>query len=134
MDSSVWTFVLFGLIVSVVASLGGLAVVGFLLVRLPADYFCHSRPRDFWINRHPLIRATGLILKNVLGALAVVLGVILSMPGVPGPGILTILIGIMLLDFPGKRHLERWLITRRKVLAVINRLRRHYSKPPLQLD
>lgn len=134
MDVSVWNLVLLGLAISIVASVGGLAIVGLLLVRLPANYFCHSHPRNFWVDRHPVIRWTGLIVKNVLGALAVALGVVLSMPGVPGPGILTILIGIMLLDFPGKRRLERWLITRRRVLGIINGLRRHYSKPPLHLD
>jgi len=133
MDASVW-LVLSGLLVFALASVGGLAVAGLLLVRLPADYFCYSRPRGFWVDRHPLIRWTGLILKNVLGGLVVALGVILSMPGVPGPGLLTILIGIMLVDFPEKRRLERWLISRRRALSMINRLRRNYGKPPLHLD
>ena len=61
------------------------------------------------------------------------LGVLMAMPGVPGPGILTLLIGIMLLDFPGKRRLERRLISRSKVLETINRLPRRCGKPPLVL-
>lgn len=113
-----------------VGSVGGLALVGFLLVRLPADYFCDSSPRDFWIGRHPVIRRTGLVVKNLFGAVLVALGVILALPGVPGPGILTILIGVMFLDFPGKRRLERWLIGQPTILERINRLRRRYGKPP----
>ena len=134
MDASVWNLVLIGLLVSVLMSVGGLAVVGVLLVRLPSNYFCHSRPRDFWIDSHPLIRWTGLVVKNLLGALAVVFGVILTMPGIPGPGLLMILIGIMLLDFPGKREWERRLVSRPSVLGTINRLRTRYRKPPLFLD
>jgi len=106
-------------------------VVGFLLVRLPADYFCDSSSRDFWIDRHPVIRRTGLIMKNVFGAVLVALGVLLSLPGVPGPGLLTILIGVMLLDFPGKRRLERWLIGQPTIVRTVNSLRRRYNKPPL---
>jgi len=52
----------------------------------------------------------------------VVLGIIMALPGVPGPGILTIVLGVMLLNFPGKRRLERWLIRRPMVLSAMNRL------------
>jgi hypothetical protein len=133
-EAFAWSHVLFGLVAFVVASVGGLAIVGLVLVTLPADYVSDARLRDFWVEKHPIIRWTGLILKNLLGAVAVALGVILSLPGVPGPGILTILIGIMLLDLPGKRRVERWLLSRPSVLGIINGLRRRSGKPPLDLD
>ena len=134
MDASVGNLVLIGILVSALMSVGGLAAVGYLIVRLPSNYFCHSRPRDFWTDRHPLIRWTGLVAKNLAGALAVVLGVILSLPGIPGPGVLSILIGIMLLDFPRKRELERRLVSRPAVLSAINKMRARYGRPPLVLD
>jgi hypothetical protein len=111
-----------------------LVVVSFILVRLPPTYFQPSHPRDFWIDRHPSVRWAGLIGKNVLGIVLVLLGVLMSIPGVPGQGILTILLGIMLVDFPGKRALEYKLVGRPKVLATINRLRHRFSKPPLVLE
>lgn len=132
MDGPIWTYVLVGLALSLLAAIGGLAVVGLVLVRLPADYFCDHSRRGFWVHRHPLIRRTGLVLKNLLGAVLVALGVLLSLPAVPGPGILTIVIGLILLDFPGKRDLERWLIGRPTILRSINRLRRRYGTPPLE--
>ena len=95
--------------------------MGLLLVRLPPDHFRDSSPRGFWLDKHPFVRRAGLIVKNVLGAAVVALGVVLSLPGAPGPGILTVLIGVMLLDFPGKRRLERWLISRPATLHTINR-------------
>jgi hypothetical protein len=130
-DGSMWIYALLGLLLFAVGSIGGLALVGVLLVKLPADYLCNASSRDFWIDRHPIIRRTGLVMKNLLGAGLVALGVVLALPGVPGPGLLTILIGVMLLDFPGKRRLERWLIGRPAILGTINRLRRRYGKPPL---
>lgn len=131
MDGATWTYLLLGLVSFAVASVGGLAAVAFLLVRLPADYFREPSPRDFWVDRHPFIRRTGVILKNLVGAILVALGVLLSLPGIPGPGILTIVVGVMLLDFPGKRRLERRLIGRPMILETINRLRRRHGKPPL---
>jgi hypothetical protein len=49
----------------------------------------------------------------------------------PGQGVLTILLGIALLDLPGKRHLERRLIALPTVLRTINKLREKFGRPPL---
>lgn len=129
-----WTALLWGLVSFLGMSIGSIAVVALLLVKLPATYFCDACPHDFWGDRHPMIRWTGLILKNLLGVLLVILGGIMTLPGVPGPGILTILLGVMLLNFPGKRRLERWLIRRPTVLSAMNRLRQRYGKPPMVLE
>ena len=132
MDGSLSTYLLLGLVLSVVVSVGGLALMSLLIVRLPADYFRDPSPRDFWVGRHPFIRRTGVIVKNLVGSMFVAIGVLLSLPGVPGPGIVTVLVGVMLLDFPGKRRVEQWLISRPTILRPINRLRRRYGKAPLE--
>ena len=75
-----------------------------------------------------------VIGKNLLGFLLVALGIVLSIPGVPGQGLLTILLGVMLLDFPGKLTLERKLLSRPEVVRTINKLRGRFEKPPLELD
>jgi hypothetical protein len=58
----------------------------------------------------------------------------MSLPGIPGPGILTILLGLVMMDIPGKRPLETRLVSRPSVLQAINRLRARFDKPPLVLD
>ena len=126
--------VLLGLLLFLTFSAGGVAIVTAVLIRLPAAYFSEHRPNEFWINAHPVLRWTGLIMKNIIGVTVVAIGLVLSLPGVPGPGLLTILLGIMLMDFPGKRRLERWLIRRPKVLAAVNHLRQQHGKAPFVLD
>ncbi|MDQ2936919.1 MAG: hypothetical protein M3R67_05360 [Acidobacteriota bacterium] len=111
-----------------------LAIVSFILVKIPATYFRKDHPREFWPNRSTSVRYLGVIAKNVLGVLLVALGIVMSIPGVPGQGILTILLGIMLLDFPGKRDLENKLVSRPHVLKAINKLRHRFGKPSLVLD
>src|SRR5262249_7875578 len=81
-----------------------------------------------------VIRWTGRLLKNVLGVTAAILGGVLSLPGIPGPGLLLILLGVTLVDFPGKRRLKRWLLSHQAVLNTINRLRQRYGKPPLLVE
>jgi hypothetical protein len=80
-----------------------------------------------------VFRGLWKVAKNVLGLALVGLGLLLSLPGVPGQGILTVLIGLILLDFPGKRALERRLVTRPAVLHAINRLRARFNRPPMEL-
>ena len=128
-----WGGALLGLSLALVTMAGSLLVVGVLLVKLPATYFQESHSRTFWTDRHPVIRLVALTSKNVLGAVLVVLGTILSLPGIPGQGMLTILIGLMLLDLPGKRRLERRIVGRPRILRAINRLRKRFGSPPLVL-
>jgi hypothetical protein len=130
-----WNGVFWGVLVSVVSFVGSLVMVTLVLVKLPATYFSDQHPPAFaWEERHPALRWTALIAKNALGAVLVIAGIIMSLPGVPGQGILTILIGLMLLNFPGKRRLEKKLVSRPHVLQAINRIRARFGKPPLVLD
>ena len=129
-----WGEVALGALLSVVMFLGGSAVVTFVLVKLPANYFHSSHAREFLVERHPVLRAVGIVAKNVLGVVLVVLGVIMAVPGVPGPGVLSVLLGVMLLDFPGKRELETRIVSRPRVFSSINALRARFGKPPLILD
>jgi hypothetical protein len=129
-----WWEVLFGVLFSVVTFVGSIAVVTFVLVKLPSNYFHSSHAREFLVERHPLLRVLGIFAKNLLGLVLVFFGVIMSLPGVPGQGVLTILLGVMLLDFPGKRGLEARIVSQPRVSRAINALRARFDKPPLMLD
>ena len=129
-----WGQVLFALGFSVVTFVGSLAVVTVVLVKLPPNYFHSSHAREFLTERHPVLRMVGIVVKNIVGLVLVAAGVVMSLPGVPGQGVLTILLGIMLLDFPGKRGLEAGIVRRPKVFQAINAVRARFDKPPLYLD
>jgi hypothetical protein len=109
-----------------------LAMFGAIVVALPAHYFAEDR--DLWVDRHPAVRWVGIIGKNLLGLLIITLGVLLSLPGIPGQGLLTIAVGLMLLDIPGKGRLVRGVVRRPGVLRGINRLRSWFGRPPLVID
>lgn len=122
-----------GVGIFLVTFLANLALVSFILVKIPADYFRESQGK-FLAKQSPVVRLMALIGKNIAGVLLVVLGVLLSLPGVPGQGVLTILLGVMLLDFPGRRRFERWIVSSPKVLKTVNKLRKRFDKPQLILD
>jgi hypothetical protein len=103
-------------------------------VKVPENYFSSHYQRDFLPDSPFLIRWGAVILKNILGVILVCIGIVLSLPGVPGQGILTILIGLIMIDIPGKRPYEAKIIKRPTILAAVNDLRARYKKPPLVMD
>jgi hypothetical protein len=125
--------VLLGALLFVVSFAISLGIVSFILVKIPPDYFQENRPHEFWIERHPAVRLLGMLGKNLLGILLVALGIVMAIPGVPGQGILTILLGIMLLDFPGRQKFERRIVSQPRVLKNVNKLRHRFGKPELVL-
>jgi hypothetical protein len=129
-DGPIETYLLLGFVLSIIASVGGVVVVGIVLVKLPPGYFGDSAVRQPLPNTHPFVRWTVVVFKNLLGAALVMLGLIMSVPGIPGPGIMTIMIGLMLLDFAEKRRWARWVFSRPPLLRAINSLRWRYGKPP----
>ena len=133
-NSLTWRGALVGVLVFVVTFLVNLGIVSLILVKIPANYFKMNHKAKFWSGPNPAFHAAKFIAKNVLGFLLVALGIVLSIPGVPGQGLLTILLGIMLLDFPGKSTLERKLLGRPEIVKAINRLRARFHKPSLELD
>src|SRR5262245_45448644 len=117
-----WHLAMFTVALAVTSAVISLVAVGFALARLPADYFVNPEARRP-VDRHPILKILLTIARNLLGYVLIVLGILLSLPGVPGQGLLTVLIGVMLIDFPGKLRAERWLLTRRGVCTGVNALR-----------
>ena len=104
-------------------------VIPFLIVRLPADFYIeNNHPRHLFQDR-PLLRTLFLAVKNALGAVLLVAGILMLL--LPGQGILTILAALGLLDFPGKRRLEMRILHRPAILRSVNWLRRRAGRAPL---
>ncbi|MEP5569350.1 MAG: hypothetical protein ABJN62_16030 [Halioglobus sp.] len=123
-------FLLFwGSVLSVATLVATVLAVPWVVARLPADYF--STPR-----RHPLREQQGLgawalsLLKNILGGLLLLIGVVLLF--MPGQGILMMLVGLLIMNFPGKYRLERILVAREGVFRALNWLRTKRSLPPFE--
>ena len=115
---------------SIVLFVGTLILVPIFITRIPPDYFAHPhRPAARWAPQHPAARLALSIAKNTLGCTLILVGA--AMLVLPGQGLLTILIGFLMIDFPGKYRLEKWLISRRRVLAAINWFRARRGRAPL---
>jgi hypothetical protein len=120
--------------VSLASFIVTLAVIPWVVVRIPADYFAgRKRPAQrHLIPRSPVVWLVLLIGKNAIGALLVLAGILMLV--MPGQGILTIIIGVLVMNFPGKFTFEKWLVSRGPTLALINRIRLRYGRPPLVVE
>lgn len=128
-DLDGWSGVLVGLFgLSVVSLVLVIVLLPVVVVRLPADYFVAKRG-DHQVQRRSLV---WIVLRNVVGWVFVAAG--LAMLVLPGQGLLTMLVGLLLVDFPGKRKLELKLVRRPRVLRFLNRMREKRGKPPLRVE
>lgn len=118
--------------------MGGVSVASLVLLllllppvvsRLPADYFVKKRGEQRRTGARSWLAFIG---KNALGVLFLIAGV--AMLVLPGQGVLTVLVGLLLVDFPGKRKLELKLVRRPRVLKFLNRMREKRGKPALQVS
>ena len=131
-ESLTWYKIAWALLFSIVAMIAsyGLIVIG--MIKIPADYFSSTYVKEIEHDKHFTLRWTAFIVKNVVGFLLIIAGIVMIFT--PGPGVPTILLGLIMMDIPGKRPLEAKLIQRPLVLSAVNDLRSKYNKPPLIMD
>ena len=116
---------------SMLAFIATVIGVPWVVTRLPHDYFS-STQRSPWresADESLLAKCLG-ILKNLVGAVLALLGLIMLVT--PGQGLLTLLSGLLLMNFPGKYQLERWLVLRPGILRGLNWLRRRRNQPDFE--
>ncbi len=104
-----------------------LLILPWLLSRIPVGYFLHQQPESSWI----MLLTPRNMLRNILGLPVLLAGI--SMLILPGQGLITILLGLAIMQFPGKFALERWVISRQGVLPAVNWLRRKAGAKELKL-
>ena len=109
---------------------GSILVAWILILRLPVDYLSSDRRLAApSVVQPPFLRISLRIGRNLFGILLVTTGLVMLLT--PGQGILFILLGAMMVDFPNKHRFIQRHLERQQVLSVINRVRQRAGKPSL---
>ena len=121
-------------LLSVLVFLGSLIVMPLIIARMSPDYFVSHEPSpQSWRRRHAATRLVARCLKNVVGAVLLLAGI--AMLVLPEQGIITILVAVSLLDFPGKRRLEMHFVRQRHVRPheseLVRDVRRRFESSPV---
>ena len=129
LGSSTVNTVLWAVGVWAVMTAATLLLVAGVVATLPVTYF--RDPAEATSAAAPARDVVRRVVRNILGVVLIVAGLLLSVPGVPGQGLLTLLAGVVLVDFPGRHRVARRIARWRGVLPAINRLRARLGQPPL---
>ena len=112
--------------------LGSAVVVPWIVVRIPSDFFAEDRrPTSRFAFEHPILRLSFFVVRNVVGVLLLLAGIAMLL--LPGQGLLTLVVALVVLDFPGKHQLERRIVRIKPLLNSINWLREKADVPPLRM-
>jgi len=112
---------------------GSLIAVPWWINRMDANYF-----KLHWLalaekrRTHFLTATLILVLRSIVGGVLFIAGV--AMLFLPGQGLLTMLIGICIMEFPGKQRLLRKLIGLKRVQRGLNWIRRKGRKPLFKFE
>ena len=115
--------------ISLVFFLGTLAAVPVFLGRIGPEFFL--LPPRVWRNRNffdPVLFVFWFLLKNLLGTVFLLVGILMLFT--PGQGVLTMILGLIFLSFPGKKKLLRYLLSKKRIRRVLNWIRNKTGKPP----
>lgn len=109
-----------------------LVAVPVVVILLPTNYFAMKRREPVHRStQYNLLYSGFVIVKNLLGVIVITTGLVLLI--IPGQGIITILIGFALTNFPGKFAIERWIARQPKVSKTLNWIRNKVGKPPFEI-
>lgn len=104
--------------------------IKWLVALIPSNYFISQNNSKFRSN-YPMLWLISIIIKNLIGYTLIIGGMLMLV--LPGQGLFTILIGLMLSNYPGKFYIEKKFIAIPNILKTINWLRKKSNKPPLKV-
>lgn len=117
-------------LISMVIFFFSLLSIKWLVGMIPEDYFIRNGASKTKSN-NPVLWYFVLIFKNLFGYTLIFGGIMMLI--LPGQGLFTIIIGLLLSNYPGKYKIEKKVIAIPSVLRSINWLRKKTNKPPIKI-
>ncbi len=112
---------------SVLASLVGIGLIPVLVCRLSSDWFVKNADTFYdALRANPL----NVCIRNFVGIILIGFGVLLLF--LPGQGVLTILLGLMVTDLPVRSFVIRYVARRKPVALRFQMWRKTRGYPPFE--
>jgi len=109
-------------LVSLGMFVGTIIAVPIFLVKVPDDYFTRPRPPSSFFAK---------ALRLTLGIGLIILGIVMLL--LPGQGVLTILVGLGILEAPLKDRIIARILRHPTVHAAVDKIRRKHGKGSLEI-
>ena len=88
--------------------------LSWLISIIPHNYFVDKKRVSLIKMKNPLMWLPIIIIKNSIGLVLILCGILMLI--LPGQGVLTIITGLIFLDYPGKFRFERSLVRNKLIL------------------
>lgn len=137
-------FILLIILLTTAVSIAYFIVISYVITQMDKRYFVRkvtirkkSSGND--ANQNPHLRLLNSSTAFVFSIAKIFVGVFLLMCGVvmlvlPGQGLITIVIGLSLIPFPGKNKIEKYLLSQKSVRSSLNWIRIKANKEPFIFD
>lgn len=110
---------------SLLLYIGALLMIPYLIRRVDADFFMHMQEIADGVRPPPNHHILRLVVQNIVGAFVMLAGFIMCF--IPGQGLLTMFLGLLLITFPGRRAMVLSIVRRPSIAKGINWLRRRHG-------
>ncbi len=105
--------------------------ISWFIAQIPEDYFLSTKRKPSkWQEQNPILRLAVIFGKNIIGFSLIIGGLLMLV--LPGQGLLTIVTGLLLVNYPGKYKLEKKLVSIPSIFRALNWIRVKANKPPLR--
>ena len=105
--------------------------ISWFIAQIPEDYFLSTKRKPSkWQEQKPILRLAVIFGKNIIGFSLIIGGLLMLV--LPGQGLLTIVTGLLLVNYPGKYKLEKKLVAIPSIFRALNWIRVKANKPPLR--
>lgn len=111
-------------ITSATLFVASLILIPVIIIRLPSDYF--SAEHKHWLRTHPAFIPL-FIVQHIIGVTLFIAGILMLV--LPGQGILSMVLGLSLISFPGKHRLLQRVFLRPRVHKSMNWVRMKAGVP-----
>jgi hypothetical protein len=124
------TYILWLATISLFVFIFSLVSIKWLVALIPTDYFVKKNISKSK-KSYSLLWLMSIIVKNIIGYTLILGGILMLV--LPGQGLFTILMGLILSNYPGKYTIEKRIISIPSILKTINWLRKKSNKPRLEI-
>lgn len=107
-----------------------LVLLPYLVRKIPSNYFLQLSKEQPTVANYRAKHLLLYLIRNIFGFFLLISGI--AMLFLPGQGLITIFIALLLLDFPLKRRVIIYLVSLEKIQTAINWIRKKSKSKPVQ--
>ena len=128
-------FIFLIVVLTTTASIAYFVVITYFITQMDKQYFVRRKTSEEGLINHLHLTSMNRSVACAVKIAKIILGIGLLVCGIlmlvlPGQGLITILIGLSLIPFPGKDKMEQRILSRHSVRSTLNWIRVKAKKEP----